>query len=129
IVLRLLSNQTLVDHFDLDAEAVRADYEAQSELFYRLAPKKIDSGKNPDTFEWMVSRVTDGTGNPAPRELIHLLSAVRKLQIERFERGAADLDGDQLFERPPFKEALNEVSKVRYEQTLLAEYPGLREYL
>lgn len=129
IALRLLSNQSLVDHYDLDEDSVRSSYEAQKDLFYSLAPTKIDSGKNPDTFEWMVSRTTDGTGNPAPRELIHLLSTVKKLQIQRFERGSAEIEGTQLFERSPFKDALKEVSKVRYEQTLLAEYPALREYL
>lgn len=129
IVLRLLSNQSLVAHYGLDADAIRSSYEAQKELFYRLVPTKIDSGKNPDTFEWMVSRTTDGTGNPAPRELIHLLSTVRTLQIQRFERGSAEVEGAQIFERSPFKEALKEVSRVRYEQTLLAEYPALREYL
>jgi len=129
IVLRLLSNPSLVDYYGVDADAVRSSYKAQEELFYRLVPTKIDSGKNPDTFEWMVSRTTDGTGSPAPRELIHLLGAVRKLQIQRFERGSAEVEDAQIFERPPFKEALKEVSRVRYEQTLLAEYPALREYL
>lgn len=129
IVLRLLSNQPIVDYYSLNADAVRSSYEAQIALFYRLAPEKVDSGKNPNTFEWMVSRTTDGTGNPAPRELIHLLSTVKKLQIQRFERGSAEVEGMQIFERPPFKEALKEVSKVRYEQTLLAEYPALRERL
>lgn len=129
IVLRLLSNQSIVDYYGLNADAVRSSYEAQIDLFYRLAPAKVDSGKNPGTFEWMVSRTTDGTGNPAPRELIHLLSTVKKLQIQRFERGSAEVEGEQIFERPPFKEALKEVSKVRYEQTLLAEYPALREHL
>lgn len=129
IVLRLLSNDSIVKYCNVDADAVRSDYEAQKALFYSLAPAKIDSGKNPLTFEWMVSRTTDGTNNPAPRELIHLLGAVRKLQILRFERGAAEVEDTQIFERPPFKEALTEVSKVRYEQTLLAEYPGLRDYL
>ncbi|MCU1203036.1 hypothetical protein JAK25_03945 [Stenotrophomonas maltophilia] len=129
IVMRLLSNESIVKYCGVDPDAIRSDYDAQKALFYSLAPDKIDSGKNPQTFEWMVSRTTDGTGYPAPRELIHLLGAVRKLQILRFERGAADVEDTQIFERAPFKEALIEVSKVRYEQTLLAEYPGLREYL
>lgn len=129
IVLRLLSNQPIIDYCGVDADAVRSDYAAQKNLFYSLVPDKIDSGKNPKTFEWMVSRTTDGTEQPAPRELIHLLSTVRKLQILRFERGAAEVEETQIFERAPFKEALTEVSKVRYEQTLLAEYPALRDYL
>lgn len=129
IVQRLLSNESILKYCNVDADAVRSSYEAQKQLFYTLAPAQIDSGKNPQTFDWMVSRTTDGTGMPAPRELIHLLSTVTKLQIQRFERGAADVEGNQVYERPPFKEGLVEVSKVRYEQTLLAEYPALRDYL
>ena len=129
IVLRLLNNPSIVSHYDVNPQTVRSSYEAQKELFYRLAPSQIDSGKNPRTFEWMVSRTTDGTGNAAPRELIHLLGTVKMLQIQRFERGSAETESEQIFERPPFKEALKEVSKVRYEQTLLAEYPALRESL
>ncbi|MFN6345433.1 MAG: P-loop ATPase, Sll1717 family [Cyanobium sp.] len=129
MVLRLLSNESVVDYCKVDPEAVRSSYEAQNRLFYALAPAKVDSGKNPDTFEWMVARTTDGTGKSAPRELIHLLSTVRRLQIQRLERGSADLDGTQIFERSTLKDALKEVSKVRYEQTLLAEYPLLKDYL
>lgn len=129
IVLRLLNNPSLVAAYNVDLGAIRGSHDVQSEFFYKLFPRKVDSGKNPDTFDWMVSRTTDATGNPAPRELIHLLGAVTTLQIQRLERGSAEVDGDQLLERSPFKEALREVSKVRYEQTLLAEYPTLREYL
>lgn len=128
-VLRLISNPALVYHYNVDTDSVRRSYDAQKELFYKLVPRKIDSGKNPDTFEWMISRTTDGTGSSAPRELIHLLGTVRKLQVQRLERGVGEIEEDQLFERAPFKEALKEVSKVRYEQTLLAEYPALRTYL
>ena len=37
--------------------------------------------------------------------------------------------GEQLFDRTVFKEALKEVSKVRYTQTIAAKYPDLKVYM
>lgn len=129
IVLRLLNNQALVDYTGVNPEAVRGNYQLQLEFFNSLVPEKVDSGKNPQTFGWMVSRTTDSTGKSAPRELIHLLDVVKDLQIKRLERGADEPEGTQLFERSAFKDALPEVSRVRYEQTLLAEHPHFKRYL
>jgi hypothetical protein len=43
--------------------------------------------------------------------------------------GSADLADDALFDRVSLKTALPDVSKVRYEQTLCAEYPSLQGWL
>jgi len=45
------------------------------------------------------------------------------------EVGHAQPTGEQLFDRAAFKAALPEISRVRLEQTLFAEYPALRSYL
>src|SRR5438105_4905585 len=77
----------------------------------------------------MVSRCADGQQNTAPRELIHLLNAMREKQIGRIERGEALPPDEQLFDRSVFKEALSEVSEARLVQTLYAEYPELSDYV
>lgn len=77
----------------------------------------------------MVTRVKDGLGVSAPRELIHLFEWIKDLQIKRLERGEPELPDKQLFDRAVFKEALKEVSKVRYNQTMVAEYPDLKIYM
>jgi len=61
----------------------------------------------------------------APRELIHLLSCARDVQLKKLELGLPEPPGDSLCERTAFKEALPEVSRVRYAQTLCAEFPEL----
>jgi hypothetical protein len=71
----------------------------------------------------------DGTGTTAPRELIHLLSAVRDQQLKQMEMGAPEPADETLFDRSALKAALPEVSRVRYEQTLCAEHPALRSIL
>jgi hypothetical protein len=129
IVRRLLTSDDLVKYLSVDVEAVKADFEAQEHLLKAILPDKVDTGKNPDTFHWMTTRVKDGLGVTAPRELIHLFETLRTLQIKRLERGEAEPPGQQLFDRTVFKEALKEVSKVRYSQTMVAEYPDLKEYM
>lgn len=130
IVRRILNNQELVEFVGADPVMIRSDYDQQKELLYKLIPDQVDSGKNPSTFDWIVSRTTDATGNSVPREIIHLMDLARELQIKALERGSSEPDGEyRLFERNAFKEALPKVSKVRYEQTLLAEHPEMRERL
>jgi len=129
VMLRLLSNEALPNYADINPEEIKADYTKQKELFYRLAPRQVDTGKNPDTFNWILSRTTDASGNSVPREVIHLLELTKEIQIKKLERGADAPDEDQLFDRSSFKEALPTVSKVRFEQTLMAEYPAMRDNL
>ena len=47
--------------------------------------------------------------------------------MRRYELGEPDPDGEPLFARAAFKDALPEVSEVRLAQTLYAEHPDLRE--
>src|ERR1019366_4768887 len=83
----------------------------------------------PETLDWMIGRCRDGTGQAAPRELIHLLNCLRDVQVRKLEIGEAEPDGETLFARSSFKEALKEVSRTRLEQTLYAEYPRLKPWI
>lgn len=129
VVLRLLNNPDLVDFLDIDVEVVQSDYSQQQKLLYRLVPDKVDSGKNPATFAWIISRTTDATGRPVPREVIHLLEEAKALQVQKIERGEKEPEAELLFDRSSIKEALPQVSKTRFEQTLLAEHADLRWYV
>jgi hypothetical protein len=129
IVRRLLQNTVLTDEYGVDSAAVLRDAVEQRKFFDRLVPDQIDSGRNPKTFEWMLGRAADGTGRAAPRELIHLLDETRTGQIAALERGEPEPENGMLFSRQAFRDALPEVSKIRLNQTLYAEYPNLREHL
>ncbi len=106
-----------------------ADSSQQRAFFDRLVPDQVDSGRNPDTYEWMLGRVRDGTGKVAPRELIHLASRTRDVQVAMLERGDPEPPGENLFVRQALRDALPDVSQVRLEQTLYAEYPELKTRL
>jgi hypothetical protein len=130
VVRRALKNQAVCEFYQADEAAVLGGATAQREFFYRMFPPQVDAGaRKPETFDWLLSRTRDGSGQTAPRELIHLLSSAREQQLKRLELGEHEPSGEALFDRTALRDALPEVSKVRLEQTLFAEYPKLKAWL
>lgn len=131
VIRRAAHNESIRTTYDVSPEIGRSLVAAQETLFYQLCPDQVDVGPNKSTtLDWLLSRTRDGTKTNAPRELVHLLNSLRDVQVRRFEVGAEpEPDGDQLFARVSFKEALPEVSKVRLEQTLYAEHPDQKVWL
>jgi len=127
---RILSNPVLIEQLGLDKENILASSDKQEELFSRLFPSQVEQGpQKATTFNWMITRCADATGQTAPRELIHLLNCVREQEIFRLERGGTPPPGEQLFDRSVFKQALPTVSETRLNTYLYAEYPAERQFL
>jgi hypothetical protein len=127
---RLLSNDILVSEMKIDKDEILSSAQKQEELFLRIFPSQVEQGpQKVTTFNWMVTRCSDGTGKTAPREFIHLLRCIRDEEIKRLERGGPTVDGEQLFDRSVFKLALPTVSSNRLNTYLYAEYPTEREFL
>jgi len=130
VVRRALHNDSIRDAYVVAEDVARQDVAVQEKFFYRLCPDQVDVGANkPNTVDWLLTRTRDGSKSNAPRELIHFLNCLREVQVKRLEIGEPEPDGEILFARPSFKDALPEVSKVRLEQTLYAEYPGQKEWI
>lgn len=130
VVRRLLDNDALCEALAVDKSEVLKSIKRQQEVFYRLFPNQVDLGeKKPRSFDWLLSRTADGSDRAAPRELIHMIAEMRNMQLTKMERGEVRPSGDTLFDRSTFKDALPEVSRMRLEQTLFAEYPEVREWL
>lgn len=123
---RLLQNQDVVQFCETPITD-RPNAVNQRELFDSIVPEKIDAGRNPLTFEWILGRVQDGTKTVAPREVIHLLTEARDTQLKMLERGEPEPPDRELFSRQAFRESLQEVSRVRLEQTIYAEYPEVKD--
>jgi hypothetical protein len=130
IVQRLVYNPAICNFYSITKESILKDSTLQNDFFYRVFPSQIEIGqRQPKTLDWMLSRITDGGRKPAPRELIHLLSASRDRQLRFYELGNSFPPLENLFDKAAIKDALPEISKVRFEQTLCAEYPSLKPYL
>jgi hypothetical protein len=127
LVKRFVRNSVIIREFNIDVEKLEKDYTLQEQFFYRMLPLKIESGtKKPSTLNWLLKRIADGKGVYTPRELIHWFKLARNKQIEEIELGRSNIQGENLFQRSVFKDVHVEVSKVRFEQTLLAEYPQVK---
>ncbi len=130
MIRRALHNEAICNFYKVDRAAVLADAQEQQKLFYRMFPAQVDAGaRKSTTLDWMLTRTADGTRQTAPREFIHLLNAARDQELKLLEMGAPDPPDEALFDRAAIKAALPEVSKVRLEQTLCAEYPTLKSLL
>lgn len=128
IVNRLTNNKALTTYLNIDRTETISDISKQADVLRRILPEKVDTGKNPESFDWIISRVQDGSKKTAPRELIHMLECMISNQLKKLEQGKPEPENEMLFERNIFKESLKIVSKVRYEQTFCAEYPDLKPY-
>lgn len=129
VVNRLLRNRAIVELVGVSPDDVTGNAGLQREFFDALVPDKVDAGKNPQTFEWILGRVQDGSKVYAPREVIHLLNEARDMQIGMLERGEPEPPGKELLSRQSLRESLVPVSRVRVEQTIFAEYPEVRDWL
>jgi len=130
VIKRALKNDSIIVAYQVKPDDILGSTEMQFELFYRIFPDQVDVGPNKSrTFDWILARTMDGTKLPAPREIIHFLNSARDTQLRQHEIGAKEEEGEELFSRTALREALPDVSKVRLQQTLYAEYPNLRQYV
>lgn len=130
IVQRARQSSQLLAALGVESDSVLQSGETQSEFFYQVFPAQVGAGsRQSTTFDWALSRCSDGKRVTAPRELIHLFTAVKTRQLARIESGHSKLEGEELFEAQSFKEAHPIVSSTRLERTLYAEYPWLTEWL
>jgi hypothetical protein len=130
IMRRVLQAEEIALFYDVIPVQILGDLAKQNDLFYRVFPQQVEVGsRRPTTFDWIRTRTQDGTRHTAPRELIHLLSEARTVQLKKLEIGEGVPEGQQLITGDALKQALEEVSRVRLQQTMLAEFPSLRDYI
>lgn len=101
------------------------------EPFYTLFPARVDQGsRKPNTWTWMMARISDGNGVKSPRNLIDLVSKAREAELR-----AVDRDPREHIYRAPLitsdsaKRGLEELSVQRVEDTLLAEAGDFAELI
>ena len=130
IVNRILRNKVIGGEYRVEAKEVSNDQAKQLELYYKLFPEQVDVGeKQSQSFDWILNRVRDGLGNIAPREFIHFYNEVLNNQKGADRIGASKPEGTNIFSRQAIKDATLEVSKVRIEQNLFAEYASLKPFI
>lgn len=130
IVNRLVSNDDICTYYEVKAENIMSALTLQEEFFYKVFPQQVEKGpKKPKALDWMLTRLADGTGRTAPREIIHLLNAAREMQLNSYRLGKHRSDDIYLISNSSLQEALPVVSDTRFKQTLCAEHPSLIHHL
>jgi hypothetical protein len=129
VVRRIVANSAITEWAGVVGSDVLQSGAQQREFFDSLVPDKVDKGKNPRTFDWILSRVQDGSKQAAPREVIHLLTEAKKAQIARLDRGETEPPNTEIFSALAFRDAIAPVSNARLDGAIYAEYPDLRPYI
>ncbi|MFG3700818.1 P-loop ATPase, Sll1717 family [Micromonospora sp. NPDC047620] len=130
VVQRLIKNQNIQDFYDASQNDVLSSNIGQQDFFDRVYPRQVESGPNQSqTFDWCMRRTQDGTGQTAPRELIHLVTAARDAQLRFLDLGIPPPAGQALFTPQALKDALPEVSEARLTRTMYAEFAELKTFM
>jgi hypothetical protein len=130
IISRALNNHEIIDNYGFDRVKILSDYNQQVDCYNQIFPVQVDIGeKQSNTFDWIKSRVRDGLNNVAPRELIHFYNEAVNNEKRDQSIGNNSVIVPNLVSRQSIKNATIEVSRVRTEQTIYAEYPDLKKYV
>ncbi len=129
IIKRLLNNKCIIDFYKLDKENILSSIDKQSKLINQIFPYDIGTTEKIKTIDWIISRTKDGKGIDSPREIIHLLNSAKDIQIKSLEIGKSNLENKKILDSVSIKKALAEVSKVKIETAIFAEFPHLKEFI
>ena len=127
----MLQSDQLVNSLELDPKQIAQSSDCQQALLSKISPKQVEPGekKKPTAFDWVLSRIKDGTDVAVPREMIHFYSEVRSNQLRRMETGESTSEYPQLFDAQAFRDAWPKVSETRLTQTIYAEYSDVKGWL
>jgi len=122
LMTRFTNNDFLFDYFSMQKSSSK---KSQELMFDKIFPKQSANGSK-FTFNWLVSRVEDGSSNPNPRELIQLVNSAIKNEINLMDQGIKRYDSLITIDSIYF--GLKEASATKL-NTVIAEYPQAKTYI
>ena len=128
IIRRALYSAGLANFYAISPDVVIQSIREQVGLFYRIF-SAVEPSSGMPSLNWIISRTADGSGQSAPREVIHLLSAARDEQLRMVEVGVPMPLSRELISAEALASALPQVSRERFDQTLCAEYSEFQSYM
>jgi hypothetical protein len=132
LLRRLYENKVLLKTYKMNKNKLIENINLQHDLFHKLFPEQVNKGiKEAKTFNWILSRLSDATGNVMPRDLIFFINSLKKDTKNKIANGSLsnELDNQAIFTKDSFDKALKIVSDKRLNTNLYAEYPHLKDYI
>ncbi len=125
IVRRIASNEQIAELFAINPAHLR-DRSAREDACAYILPRTID-GKS--LLEWIEVNITDATESLNPRNIIDLLRFARTQQLKVYDRDDPDyVRNNSLITADALKLGRGLLSSARLDDTVLAEFPMLREF-
>ncbi len=114
---RIRQNDSLMAQLGVDKRT------SNDTLFGKIFPDQVDAGdRRPTTWNWILTRIEDGNGIRAPRNLIDLINLAKEAQIAKEQRAVKQPKRrSMLMEPESLKLALDRLSEKRVNDTLIAE--------
>jgi hypothetical protein len=122
LIARIKDNESLMRHLKFSRLS-------DDDMFSKFFPDKVSQGKKQSmTWKWILSRIEDGNGIIAPRNLIDLVERAREAQLRadgRLEFPREYHSDKPIIESDSIKRAHKQLGKARLEDTLFAEAPDM----
>jgi hypothetical protein len=126
IARRLVENEAFQSAFGISSASMFSSAERMAAI-NKLLPQRI---KSMQTVSWIIKHVTDGTGEPNPRNVLTFLGSARRQQLIICDRDDPDFANQgSLISEDAVARAYKEVSKIRLTDTLYAEFNDLRPFI
>ena len=99
-------------------------------IWYCLMPDKIVSGgQKGKSLKWILSSTCDGTGAFNPRNVLTFLSLAQTRSLDVIRMNPQSLRAGEVISSSAIQSAFGELSRVRLEDTILAEFPEARPFV
>lgn len=113
---RIAENEDFIRELNLEGAS-------SVDVFNTVFPGQVDAGdRKPTTWNWIMSRISDGNGVKPPRNLIDLMQKAQEEQRRREQRSPVEYEeGTPILGADALKKGLVRLSNERVQDTLLAE--------
>ncbi len=129
IMKRLVANTNLREYIGVDMEKFNASAEYRHEIFYKIFPKNVYSGKKQsDTSRWIYTHTADGNNVVTPRDIIYLITtAIRKEQDILAENEIGE--SSSFISSQAILYGHEQLSRYKRINIFQAEFPHLWDYI
>ena len=124
IARRVMDSKVIVEAFSFVPEQLSTPTGRQT-VISKLLPREIESA---DVLNWVIGRTSDATEAINPRNVVTLLRLARNNGLLAASRDSTDFQGSLLMS-VTIRKAWAELSRIRLQDTIYAEFNQLRPYL
>jgi len=132
LLRRLISSSEFRKYYEVEEAFLMSPISKKMGLINSLFPRQMTLfGEGRErAFDWLIIHTRDGKDTNTPRDLIELLNFAKDFELDRLARGDRPYNSKNLlFNHEGLANAGGQLSTLKMEQTIFAEYPDLRPFI